>query len=245
MGGEKSSVQTMPVTPAPSASQSAADYYKASLQYGKPMAQQEMNIQSQFAPQQTALLSSLYDQYAKAQQQTQQSLYPTQSKIMEAGASDVLSRLQNPNYMSPSEQSAQQAVRGKSVTDLQRAMAEQANRGGNLYGGRTQAAETQSIQDLLNQFQIQDYTNRMQAGAQTQNDLSKYLAIMYPQIAATQPSSQYQYQSAVPDASTLYAAMAQAQQPSYVVNQGSPSPLWGLAGTLGGAALGGWSTNWK
>ena len=255
MGGSKETqtqVIPMPTTPAPSATQSAADIYQAKLQYDPLTAASDWAIQQQYAPQQAALYQSLYNQYmpqmAATQQATQQQLYPIQSGIMESGAQDIASRLANPNYMTPGEQQAQTTARGQSVSDLQKAMRERSNLGGSLYGGRTAAAEQRGVSDLLNQFQMQDYTNRMQAGAQTQSDLTKYLQILYPQVGTQQPNtSQYQYSSAVPSADQLYSAMAGAAQPNYYVQPGqagSPSPLWGMAGQLGGAALGGWSQNW-
>ena len=247
-GGTKTTIQSAPTTPAPSASESASDIYKARLQYDPLVAQQEMDIQKQMLPQQSALYQSLYNQYypemARTQQALQQQLYPTQSKILEAGATTALERLQNPNYMTAQEQAGQTATREKSVSDLQRAMRERANLGGGLYGGRAAGAEAQSVSDLLNQFQSQDYANRMNAGVQAQQALNPYMQILYPQIGTQQPSlSPYQYQSAVPSADLLYQSMYNASQPNYVSQQGSPSPLWGLGGAIAGGVTGGWANN--
>ncbi len=231
MGGEKATVIQAPAQgPAPSASQSAADLYQAQLKYGQPMAQQEFDIQSKFMPQQAALYQALYNQYspemARTQQQTQQELYPYQSQIVEQGAMDALSRLQNPNYMTEQEQLAQDTTRQKAIDALQRSMRERANLGGNLYGGRAAASEAQSVSDLVNQYQLQDYAQRMSAGQAAQQALTPYMQILYPQVGTQQPSIQpFQYTSAVPSADSLYNAMAQARQPQYFTTPGQPG-LW-------------------
>ncbi len=243
MGGE-TKIESAPTTPAPSASQSAADIYQARLQYDPQIAQQEMDIQKTMLPQQAALYQSLYNQYypemAKQQQALQKELYPQQSQILEAGAGQALERIQNPNYMTAQEQSAQEATRGKAVSDLQKAMRERANLGGGLYGGRAAGAEAQQVSDLYNQFQTQDYQNRMVAGQNAQEALRPYMSILYPQIGTTQPNYQpYQYQSAVPQSDTLYNAMFQASQPEQYAYQTPDylSSIMGMAGQLGGAAI--------
>jgi hypothetical protein len=242
-GGEKSTVIQTPTTPAPSASESAADIYRARLQYDPLVAQQEMDIQRTLLPQQAALYQSLYNQYypeiARQQQALQQELYPYQSQIVESGAQRALERLQNPNYMTTQEQTALDATRTKAVSDLQKSMRERANLSGGLYGGRSAASEAQSVSDLLNQFSIQDYTNRMQNAYNAQQALAPYMSILYPQVGATQPQySPYQYQSAVPSPNSLYNAMFQASQPNYLYQQRNPSPLWGLGGqALGAGAM--------
>jgi hypothetical protein len=240
MGGEPTVIQPAPTTPAPSATDSAKGIYEAQLQYGKPMAQQEFDIQREYVPKQAALYQSLYNQYypevARQQQATQQELYPYQSQIVEQGAQQALSRLQNPDYMTPQEQQALDYQRGQQINEMQRAMRERANLGGGLYGGRAAGAEARSMQDLLGQFETQDYSRRMQAGAAAQQQLNPYMQILYPQVGTQTPQfSPYQYQSAVPQADTLYNAMFQASQPQYFASQGDNGSGWF---GLGGSALG-------
>lgn len=239
MGGGDTTVQQAPTTPAPSASESAEGIYQARLKYDPLVAAQEFATQQEYMPKQASLYSSLYSQYlpeySKAQQKTQQELYPYQSQIVEQGAQRALERLQNPEYMTASEQSAQQSIRDRSISDLQKAMRERANLGGNLYGGRTAAAETQSVSDLLNQFQVQDYQNRMTNSYNAQAALTPYMQILYPQVGTQQPNiSGYQYQSAVPSADTLYNAMFQASQPE-LYSTTSPDRMGQLM-QLGGTA---------
>jgi len=234
----ETTIQAAPTTPAPSASQTAQDYYQAQLQYGQPMAQQEFNIQKEFMPQQASLYNALYNQYypqvARAQQNLQQELYPYQSQVVEQGAQTALSRLQNPDYMTPQEQAALTGQRTQETEALMRAMRERANLGGGLYGGRAAGAEAKSVSDLMQQYEIQDYQRRMGAGQAAQQALTPYMQILYPQVGAQQPNIQpYQYQSAVPTANQLYQAMFQASQPQYFQNKPggvSLGPLgqWGV-----------------
>ena len=234
-------IQAAPTTPAPSASDSAKGIAEARLQYDRPIAQQELDIQREFAPQQAALYSALYNQYypqlAKQQQQTQQELYPYQSQVVEQSAQNVLQRLQNPDYMSQQEQEALNMQRGQQISEMQRAMRERANLGGGLYGGRAAGAEARSMQDLLGQFETQDYQRRMGAGQAAQQAAIPLMQILYPSVGTQQPQVQpYQYESAVPSANTLYQAMYGASQPQYfpIQQQGSsgfslgPFGQWGM-----------------
>ncbi len=244
MGGE-TTIQSAPTTPAPSASESSEDLYKAKLKYDPQTAASDWAIQQEYVPKQAELYSALYNQYsnslAKAQQATQQELYPTQSKLLETGSADVLQRLQNPQYMTEAEQAATNAERVLATQNLQNSMRTQANLGGGLYGGRTQAAEAKSVGSLQNQFAQQDYTNRMNQSAQTQNDLTKYLQILYPQVGSqgTNAVNQYQYSTATPSADTLYNAMYGASQPQQYASQSTDylSQLLGIGGGLGAAAI--------
>lgn len=243
-GSGGTTIQSAPVTPAPSAGESASQIAEAKLKYDPLTAASDWAIQQQYVPQQAALYQSMYNQYmpqmAQAQQQTQQELYPYQSQIVEQGAQDALARLMNPNYMSPQEQAAQEATRAKSITDLQTAMRGRANMGGTLYGGRSAALEGQGVSDLLNQYQMQDYTNRMNAGVQAQQALTPYMQILYPSVGTQQPQvSPYQYQSPVASPDAVYNAIFQASQPQQYASQ-SPDrtgQLMGLGGQLGGAAM--------
>src|SRR3990167_7322169 len=245
MGGEKATVIQAPASgPAPSAGQSAEDVYQAQLKYGQPIAQHEFNIQSQFVPQQAALYNALYSQYLpqtkKTQQQVQQQLYPYQSQIVEQGAQQALSRLQSPDYMTPDEQMALLNQRTQETGALMKAMRERANLGGGLYGGRAAAAEAKSLSDLFQQYEIQDYQRRMGAGQAAQQALTPYMQILYPQVGTQQPSvSPFQYQSAVPSADALYNAMAQAQQQTSFLRQGTLGGLnLGILGRWGGGTTG-------
>ena len=239
-GGSAPSIQQQPVTPAPSAGESASQISEAKLKYDPLTAASDWAIQQQYVPKQAELYNAIYNQYApqmaRQQQATQRELYPFQSQIVEQGAQQALLRLQNPDYMSPQEQQALDFQRLEQVTGLQRAMRERANLGGGLYGGRAAGAEAKSLSDLMQSFEVQDYQRRMGAGQAAQQALNPYMQILYPQVGTQQPNvGAYQYQSAVPGADTLYNAMFQASQPDTVVNPGSPSQAGGIAAGAGSA----------
>ena len=126
-GGSDTQVYQAPA--APSATETAADIYRARMQYDPLMAAQEMAIQQQYVPQQTALYNQMLQQYGpgaaqlqtdiqKAQmpqlQTLQQQLFPTQSQVLEAGAGQALGGLQ-----SPVAGQLQQAGLQQALTNLQ------------------------------------------------------------------------------------------------------------------------------
>ena len=251
-GGTKATettIQAAPTTPAPSAGESAASIAEARLKYDPMMAQQEMQLQQQYAPQQAALYQSMYNQFypqmAASQQATQQQLYPYQSQIVEQGAKSALSGL-NESYMNPEQQKAYEDQRAWATSQFIKNQANQANvqTGGQPYGGRTAAAQQQSLGNYLNQGILQDMQQRQNRQIQQQQMLNPYMQILYPQVGTQNPQlSNFQYQSAVPSADNLYNAYAQAAQPQYYATPGqaaSPSPLWGLGGSILGGLAGGY-----
>ena len=225
-GGSKTEVVSAPTTPAPNPADTAAAQYEARLKYDPLVAQQTMDIQKQQVPQQAALYQSMYNQYypelARQQQALQRELYPQQSQILEAGAQTALSQLKSAYGLAPEDQyTIQERER------LREQMRATRNIGGGLYGGRGYAAEDKAVENLSQAYR-----------QQAQQNLNPYMQILYPQIGTQQPNvGAFQYQSAVPSADTLYNAYFQASQPNQYYNPGSPSPLWGLAGSLGGAAI--------
>lgn len=140
----------------------------------------------------------------------------------------------------------QQALSGLTgATGLQEQMRQQALQ--NLMGAaqlspnlRQQALSgAGGVAGLQTQQQQQALQNAMALQQQRQQAAIPYMQILYPQVGTAQPNIQpYQYQSAVPSADTLYNALFQASQPNYFAQQSSPSPLWGLAGQIGGATAG-------
>ncbi len=134
-GKGETTIEAAPTTPAPSASETAADVYKAKLQYDPQMAALEMQTQQQYVPQQAALYQSMYNQYlpqlSQTQQRTQQQLYPQQSQILEAGAGGVLQNLQSPYQQQLSQGLTQQMLSQlqQPQTALSQAMAQQAMAG--------------------------------------------------------------------------------------------------------------------
>src|SRR3990167_13691 len=276
-GGSKTEMVSAPTTPAPSASESAEDIYQARVKYDPLLARQEYDIQMEYAPKQAALYNALYGQYypemARQQQRLQRELYPQQSQIMEAGATSALEQLQNPENallqalvqqaqagltpagITPEQQAAQEAIRGRESERLSRGLRERSNLGGTLYSGKGRELESQGLQELSQRYAA-EYIDRlaiqrqhalatasgisglqMQTRQLSQAAVNPYLQILYPQVGTQQPNIQpYQFQSAVPSADTLYNAYFQASQPNYGIIPGQQSPLWGIAGQAAGAA---------
>ena len=202
-------LQAAPTTPAPSATESAADIMQARLQYDPQMAAQQMQQQQQYMPQQAALYQALYNQYmpqmAQTQQQTQQQLYPFQSQIVEQGAQQALFNLGQPEnallqalgqqaqagltptgYTSEQQQSID-AIRMRQATGLSRQLRERSNIGGTLYGGRSQQLESQGLQELAQRFSAEDIDR---ITAQRQVAMQQAQAVSAQQMQARQAGQQ-------------------------------------------------------
>jgi len=94
--------------------------------------------------------------------------------------------------------------------------------------------------ELEQAFADQDINRQLQASQQALQYAVPALQTMYGNVQLAQTPNYYQ--SVTPSADTIYQGLYQGSQPNYMVlpgQQGSPSPLWGLAGNLGGAFLGG------
>lgn len=250
--------------PAPSATETAENIYAARVKYDPQLAQLSFDQQQRFLPQQTALETALLQQYSpqisqglfdiqasqlRQGQGLQRELQPQATAITEAGAGRALEQLQNPYAYSTSEQSALDAMRQRTREQVTRNLREQANVGGNLYGGRSQALEARTMGELENAFTQEDMQRRLQAGQIAQQGAIPYLSIINPQVAQAQANLKpFQYESATPSADTLYNALYGAGRRDYAVQPamaGTPSPLWNLAGQLGGGFLSGWASKTK
>ena len=241
MGGTSTTIEQAPTTPAPSASQSAEDLYKARLQYDPQIAQMEQQLAQQYYPQQASLQAALYQQYAPLMAQTQQQLRqqyaPSQTALTEAFTQQAQQRLTSPYGETPEQTQATEAIRQREMDRLSRMIRERSNLGGTLYGGRSQQMESRGLQEMGQQFAAQDIA-RQQQGAQTALQYSiPVLQQLYPQTTypGAAPLQQPVGQPVTPSADALYNAYFQAGQPEYFAQPGSPSPAWGLAGATVGA----------
>jgi hypothetical protein len=249
MGGTKETVYQTPTTPAPSASQSSEDLYQARLKYDPQVAAMEQALAEQYYPKQAALSANLYQQYApmmaEQEKQLREKYAPSQTALTEAFTQQAMQRLQNPYGETPEQSAAVEAIRQRETNRLSQAMRNRSNLGGNLYSGQGQQLESRALQELLQGYTSQDIA-RQQQGAQTALQYSvPVLQQLYPQTTYPgQPQTQNPIgQSVTPDASSLYQALYQASQPNYLYQQGSPSPLWGLAGSVAGGVGAGWANN--
>ncbi|MBU0598889.1 hypothetical protein KKF61_07965 [Patescibacteria group bacterium] len=241
MGGSKTEIQQAPTTPAPSAGESAADLYKARLQYDRPIAQQEQQLAEEFYPQQAALQSALYSQYAPQmagiQEQLRQQYSPTQMAVTEEVAQQGMQRLQSPYGYTPEQQQAVDAIRLRQQQDLQEQLRTRANLGGGLYGGRAGATEQRALTELGQSFAQQDIDRQMQGAQLALQYATPSLQQLYPQVSypGQVPLQGTPQQSVTPDANALYNAMFQASQPQNFMVPGTPGGVsLGILGQWGG-----------
>ncbi len=254
MGGTKTTVQQAPTTPAPSATETAADIFKARLEFDPQIAAQEFGIQQQFQPQQTALIAQQLQQFAPqlAQLQTdiqagqapqalelQRELFPQQAQISEALSGQALQRLESPFGFLPGEEAALGEIRERQRGQLQEQLRGRAQLGGGLFGGRAQATEQRALTELEQAFGAEDINRRIQGGQLAQQAALPLARVFLPQIGQPNvPVSPFQFRSTVPSPDIFSQQLFQASQPQQFATPGAPSPLFGLLGTLGGAALG-------
>ena len=255
-GSEPQVIQAPAQPPAPSATETAENIYAARVKYDPQLAQLAFEQQQRFLPQQTALETALLQQYSpqisqglfdiqasqlRQGQTLQRELQPQATAITEAGAGRALEQLQNPYAYTSGEQSALDAIRQRTREQATRNLREQANLGGNLYGGRSQARESRTMNELEQAFAQEDINRRLQASQIAQQGAIPYLSIINPQVSQAQANVQpFQYESAAPSADTLYNALYGASRRDNFFQQGQASPAWGLAGSILGGAAQGW-----
>lgn len=168
-----------------------------------------------------------------------QQVFPQETQVRNQLVSNILNQLISPTGLTPEQQTAQQGLRDTAVSDAQRSQRTRANLGGNLYGGRSQAAEQKDINNLQYQFAESDI-NREQTNRNNNSQLAlAILQMLYPNSGIQQPtftspvaSADTTYQGAVSQANTNAQLAAQQQQNDAMLQ----SALWQ---ELGGAA-GGW-----
>jgi len=237
MGGQKSEIIQAPSTPAPSPQETSEQSLQAQIKYNPLLYQQYSDMYKQYMPQLAATDISLQQQYAPQKQALQQQMYPEQSKLVEAMASQALGMMGSQDFQTPEQAAAVNAIRQRESDRLSKSIRERQNIGGGLYSGRGQQAESRALQELAQAYSSQDIDRLRQQQQMALQYAAPVAQIIYPQVQS--PQMPNYTQSVVPSADTLYNAYYQSSQPNYVYSQGQPSPLWGLAGSvLGGAATG-------
>jgi len=83
-------------------------------------------------------------------------VFPEQTNVRNQLVQNILQQLTSPTGYTPEQQQALDTRRGEAVTEAERSQRTRANLGGNLYGGRAQAAEQRDINQLQNQFATED-----------------------------------------------------------------------------------------
>jgi hypothetical protein len=212
----------------------AEQQYQARAQYDPLMAQQAFQIA---ADPKYGMMP-----FTQLQETTRRDVMPNETQARDQAVQNILASLISPTGATPAQEQSKLAIRNKAQDNLQEAMRGRQNLSGNLFGGRSAAAEASSVGDLQNQFATEDVESERVARLNAIQSLIPFLQILYPGINISSP----QYTSAVASPDTTYqgavsqsnlaAQVAQQQQDSQ--NALYASLFKGLGGAAGGA-LGG------
>lgn len=221
-----------PSSPEPSAPdpyQQASSIQQAQNAFNPQAAQLQYNILSN--PQYGALpTTQLYENI-------RQQVMPNENAVRNQLVQNILQNLQSPTGINPQQQAAIDARRQQTQDRVVAASRNNANLGGNLYGGHQQYNESQAVQDLQNQWGEQDINRQLGMQQQAINNANPILQLLFGQQIQTP-----QYQSPVqsPDA---YASGMNSYNNTLAQQQANQSQLYsalfGALGTAGGMALGG------
>ena len=228
----------------PSVQQNAADLYQAQLQYnpqltaqavglqqqyGPQLAQNQVDIQGQLSPQLAQQQFALQQQYGPLYRSLYEQIFPTQTQGLETLSQQANQRFASPQGYTPQQQTAVDAIRERQRFELSRTAREQANLGGNLYGGRSQERELRAQAELANQYAQQDIQNQFQNRGQALQEFVTGQQVAFPQIqqpGAPQVGTPQYGQGVTPNPDALLQAILQGQivqQPIYQPgNPGTP-----------------------
>ena len=181
-GGSSEPARVDPVAEAQSnlAARQATDPGAAALEWG---------IQSQYIPQ----LNELYQGVRESNLPGGQAL---SGQLMGA----LSEQLMSPTAMTASQQAATNAIRDREVARAQEAIRTRQNLGGNLYGGRSAAAEARDVGNITQQYEATDY-NRLLAQQQAVQQAAQSMLAMY----LGQQIPQFNYQGTVVDPNQQFA----------------------------------------
>ncbi len=209
----------------PNVGQQAQEITNAQIATNPQLAQSSYNIQAN--PEYGALpLTQLYESI-------RQQVFPQQYAVSNQYAQNALGQLQSPTGITPEQQAAITARRGQATGDLQRALRERANLGGNLYGGRSIEEEGRQVANLQNQFAEEDIDREERARLNSYQTALPLLQMLYNQQIQT---PQFQSATMSPDS---YSGAMQNYGNQMVQQQGNQSQLYSaLLGGLGTAAGG-------
>jgi len=183
----------------------------------------EFGIQSQYIPQ----LNELY-------QGVRQQNMPGGQDLSNALTQMITQQLASPTAMTPEQQTATDAIRNRELQRAQEGIRTRQNLGGNLYGGRSQAAEARDIGNITQQYEATDYNRLMQQQQSAmQNALQQQGQFMGQQIP------QFGYQSPVVNpnqqfstAGGMYGADVQNQQFQQQQQAAQKSALYDAIGQI-------------
>lgn len=236
MGSRNTTIQAPAQQALPSAGQTASEIAQASLQYDPLMAQNAYNIATN--PNYGA------QPFTQALEDVRSNVFTQESAIRDQLLQNILGSLQSPTGVSQQQQGSIDASRQDARGNLQEALRNRANLGGNLYGGRSAAAEGRDMGNLENMFAQEDISRDERSRLNAIQSALPALSILFPDLQITQP----QFQSAVPSANSVYGAQSGAiSQQNAFANQaalqnaqnrsGLQQALFGALGNAAGAAM--------
>lgn len=155
---------------------------------------------------------------------------------------NILQSLISPTGATQQQQEAQNAIRQRETNNLQKAVRERANLGGNLFSGNASLQEGRALTELGQGYAASDINADEVRRQNAINAALPALQLLFPQAQIVNP----QYINPVPSANTAYqgqygANMANAQFQQQQANNQSAllQSLLSAAGTVAGAAVGG------
>ena len=248
MGGQKAQQPqfltppppTITQAPPPNVGESSRQLAESQLQYNPQLTAQQVQLQGQYGPQLAQQQYDIQSQYGPMYRALYEQMFPTQTQGFEQLAQQSLQRLQSPQGLTPEQQAAQDAIRGRAYEQSERGIRSAANVGGTLYGGRSQLREDRARNELAQGFAAQDIGLMDQRRAQTLQELIAAGQVIFPQVQ--QPQAPAFGQGVTPSPDALLQAILSGQiiqQPIYQPgNPGSPNffqaQMRGLGGQPGG-----------
>lgn len=210
--------------PNPNPAETSRQLFESQLQFNPQLTAQAAQLQQQFAPQLAQSQFDITKQFTPQYRQLYEQSFPTQTQGLETLAQQSLQRFQSPQGLTPEQQSAQDAIRGRAREQLQRSIRESANLGGGLFGGRRELREDRGLSELEQAFATQDIGLQDQRRAQALQEMITAQQVVFPQIQQPGVSQFGQSVTQSPDALTQAILQAQGQ---YIVNpsvyqQGTP-----------------------
>ena len=170
MGGSKSK----PEAPRVTAQQTAGEVLAA--QRATDLPAQQLAFQRMSDPE------SGIGAFTQLQEDVRQQVFGGEQAVREALQQQILQSLQSPTGLTPQQQAAQDAVRVRGITGAQRAQRTRANLGGNLFGGRAQAAEQGDINNLINQYMTEDIARQDQQRQEAVLNAQQLIQMLFPDI---------------------------------------------------------------
>ena len=231
-GSKPQPAQVIPAPTPPSVADTAKQSAEAQLQYNPQLTAQSVALQGQYGPQLAQQQYDLQSQYAPLYRSLIESQFPQIGTL----ATQTQQGLSNPSGLSTEQQTAQDAIRQRQRDELSRAINTQSNIGGTLYGGRNMENNIRGQAELSNQYANSDIALQQQQRAQTMQELLSLFQLAGFQVQ--QPNVPQFGQSPAASGDSLYNALVQNNGNFGIIPgvQGSPSPLYGLAGQGIGAA---------